>query len=129
VGVLVILKYNNMVLLGKRKGSHGHGEWSFPGGHLELDETIEECGKREVLEETGIIINNKPSSEDEYTNDIFTKEKKHYITIYQKYIINELIIPELIEPEKCFEWKWFDINNLPKPLFLCIENYLVKYTI
>jgi hypothetical protein len=26
VGVLVILKYNNTVLLGKRKGSHGDGE-------------------------------------------------------------------------------------------------------
>ena len=129
VGVLVILKHNNIVLLGKRKGSHGHGEWSFPGGHLEIDETIEECGKREVLEETGIIIQNKLLTDEQYTNDIFTKEKKHYITIYQKYIINELIVPELIEPEKCFEWKWFNINNLPEPLFLCVKNYLVKYTI
>jgi 8-oxo-dGTP diphosphatase len=129
VGVLVILKHNEKVLLGKRKGSHGHGEWSFPGGHLELNETIEECGQREVLEETGIIIKNKSIMEDEYTNDIFTNEKKHYITLYQKYIIDELLIPELIEPEKCFEWGWFDINNLPDPLFLCVKNYLVKYTL
>jgi 8-oxo-dGTP diphosphatase len=55
VGVLVILKYNDKVLLGKRKGSHGHGEWSFPGGHLELNETIEECGKREVLEDSYLL--------------------------------------------------------------------------
>ena len=129
VGVLVILKYNNKVLLGKRKGSHGHGEWSFPGGHLEMDETIEECGIREVLEETGINIKNKPLNDEHYTNDIFTNEKKHYITIYQKYIINELIIPELIEPDKCFEWKWCEINNLPEPLFLCVKNYLLKYNI
>ena len=129
VGVLVVLKYNNKVLLGKRKGSHGHGEWSFPGGHLEIDETIEECGKREILEETGITIKIKPLNEEQYTNDIFEKEKKHYITIYQKYVINELIIPELIEPEKCFEWKWCEINNLPEPLFLCVTNYLIKYNI
>jgi ADP-ribose pyrophosphatase YjhB (NUDIX family) len=45
VGVLVILKYNNTVLLGKRKGSHGDGEWSFHGWHLELNETIEEYPK------------------------------------------------------------------------------------
>jgi 8-oxo-dGTP diphosphatase len=127
VGVLVILKYNEKVLLGKRKNSHGHGEWSFPGGHLELNETIEECGKREVLEETGIIIKNNSTNDNEYTNDIFINEKKHYITLYQKYIIDELLIPELVEPDKCFEWGWFDINNLPDPLFLCIKNYLVKY--
>lgn len=127
LGVLVILKYNDKVLLGKRKGSHGHGEWSFPGGHLELNETIEECGKREVLEETGIVIKYNSIIQDEYTNDIFINEKKHYITLYQKYIIDELLIPKLIEPEKCFEWGWFDINNLPDPLFLCVKNYLVKY--
>lgn len=127
VGVLVILKHNDKVLLGKRKGSHGHGEWSFPGGHLELNESIEECGKREVLEETGIIIKNESTKNDEYTNDIFTNEKKHYITLYQTYNIDELLIPELIEPEKCFEWGWFDINHLPDPLFRCVKNYLLKY--
>ena len=102
VAVLVIIKCNNKVLLGKRKGSHGHGEWSFPGGHLELNETVEECGKREVFEETGIVLKNNPIIADEYTNDIFIKEKKHYITLYQKYIIDELLIPELKEPETCF---------------------------
>ena len=129
VGVLVILKYNDKVLLGKRKGSHGHGEWSFPGGHLELNEEIEECGKRELLEETGINIIKNSIIDNEYTNDFFINEKKHYITLYQKYIIDELLIPQLIEPDKCFEWGWFDIYNLPDPLFLCVKNYLVKYTL
>jgi 8-oxo-dGTP diphosphatase len=131
VGVLVILQHNDKVLLGKRKGSHGHGEWSFPGGHLEMNETIEECGKREVFEETGINIINKLSIsvDNEYTNDIFETEKKHYITLYQKYKLDELITPELLEPDKCFEWGWFDINNLPEPLFLCVKNYLINYTL
>jgi 8-oxo-dGTP diphosphatase len=129
VGVLVILQYNDKILLGKRKGSHGHGEWSFPGGHLEINETIEQCGKREVLEETGIDIRETTIVNNEYTNDIFEKEKKHYITIYQKYKIDKLITAKLLEPEKCFEWGWFDINNLPEPLFLCVKNYLIKYTL
>ena len=36
VGVSVILIRNdNEILIGKRKGSHGAGEYSVPGGHLE----------------------------------------------------------------------------------------------
>jgi 8-oxo-dGTP diphosphatase len=54
VGVLTILMCKNNVLLRKRKGFHDHGEWSFPGGNLELNETPEEYVKRELMEETGI---------------------------------------------------------------------------
>jgi 8-oxo-dGTP diphosphatase len=123
VGVLVILTHKNNVLLGKRKGSHGHGEWSFPGGHLELYETPEECGKRELLEETGIDISTLTPINKGYTNDRFYTEKKHYITIYQQYEIDTMVNAELKEPAKCFEWLWADINNLPSPLFLCVRNY------
>ena len=37
-----------------------------------------------------------------------------------------MIIPELKEPNKCFEWVWADINNLPQPLFLSVKNYIHK---
>ena len=33
--------------------------YEFPGGHMEEGETLEECLQREVLEETGIIIDKK----------------------------------------------------------------------
>lgn len=127
VGVLVILKCNNQILLGKRKGSHGHGEWSFPGGHLELNETPDGCGKRELFEETGINIENIAPIDVGYTNDIFYSDNKHYITLYQLYNVEKIITPALKEPNKCFEWKWCDINNLPEPLFLCVKNYISKY--
>ena len=51
VGVAVIVVNNGKVLLGKRKGSHGSGSWAFPGGHLEMNESIEACARREVFEE------------------------------------------------------------------------------
>ena len=58
VGVGVIIIKDGKVLLGKRKNAHGEGSWSFPGGHLEFNEELFDCAKREVLEETGIKIKN-----------------------------------------------------------------------
>ena len=42
---------NKNILLGNENDIY-----QFPGGHLEDKETFEECLKREVLEETGILL-------------------------------------------------------------------------
>jgi 8-oxo-dGTP diphosphatase len=119
VGVGVIVLRNHEVLLGKRKGSHGAGSWSFPGGHLEYTETVEECAKREVQEEIGISIDNLRKGP--YTNDIFANENRHYVTLF---IIADYSGGEVrvMEPGKCEAWRWFAWDKLPQPLFLPIQN-------
>lgn len=121
IGVGVIVVRNHKVLLGKRKGAHGEGSWCFPGGHLEFKETIEDCARQETLEETGLTIEDIKMGT--FTNDIFDKENKHYVTLYA---ISKSNIGEarVMEPDKCEEWKWFEWNNLPKPLFIPIQNLL-----
>ncbi len=118
VGVF-ILNSKNEILFGKRKGSHGEGTWSLPGGHLEFGEEIITCAKREVKEETDLDINEIEILT--ITNDIFEKEAKHYITIFvkAKSFSGEL---KIMEPNKCAEWKWFEWKNLPSELFLPIIN-------
>jgi hypothetical protein len=52
-----------------------------------------------------------------------------YIIIYiliGPVLINSMIDAEIKEPNKCFEWMWADIHNLPNPLFLCIKNYTLN---
>lgn len=121
VGVGVIVIKDGKVLLGKRKNAHGEGTWSFPGGHLELNEELEDCAKRELMEETGLNIKNIKFGP--FTNDIFEKEGKHYITLYllSKYGSGKL---RIMEPEKCERWEWFEWDKLPHPLFTPIANLL-----
>eukprot|EP00201_Polytomella_parva_P017697 CAMPEP_0175054412 /NCGR_PEP_ID=MMETSP0052_2-20121109/9492_1 /TAXON_ID=51329 ORGANISM="Polytomella parva, Strain SAG 63-3" /NCGR_SAMPLE_ID=MMETSP0052_2 /ASSEMBLY_ACC=CAM_ASM_000194 /LENGTH=152 /DNA_ID=CAMNT_0016319107 /DNA_START=140 /DNA_END=595 /DNA_ORIENTATION=+ len=70
VGVVVFrhpppLKINSEVLVIRRSKSPSRGCWSFPGGSLELGETIAECAIREVEEETGVRLVSKASPESE----------------------------------------------------------------
>src|SRR5215469_6073810 len=82
VGVAVIIRNGDRILLMKRQNSHGAGTWAVPGGHLEYGEAPEECAIREVEEEVGVSIIN-PTFRT-ITNDIFEEEGKHYITIWME---------------------------------------------
>lgn len=118
VGVFVIK--NGKILLWKRKSKHGFGEWAPPGGHLELWETPEECAKREVFEETGIVLENIILGP--YTNNFFRDTGKHYITLFAVAECPEDAEPVNTEPEKCEWWQWHDWDNFPEPHFPAIQS-------
>jgi len=111
------------VLLGKRKGSHGAGQYSFPGGHLEYMESYAECARREVAEEAGIEIDNIRFL---LAANIKAYAPKHYahIGLVGDWKSGE---PGVMEPEKCEGWGWYDIDHLPEPLFATIQQSIEAY--
>lgn len=128
VGIL-ILNDKEEVLLGLRIASHGTGEWSFPGGHLEFGETVFETAKREVKEETNLDI--------EAFELISVCDEMRYIETNGKHFLNLGVVgkyrggePQTLEPDKCAEWKWFPLDNLPENLFeptdLTLRNFKDK---
>lgn len=121
VGTGMVLTRDDKVLLMKRKGPHGQGTWSTPGGHLDFGETLEGCAAREAKEEVGVeVIDIKFRA---VTNDIFERTEQHYITVwFQGKSVGEPFIAAEREVE---EIGWFAWDALPQPLFLPLEN-LVK---
>ncbi len=93
-------------------------------GHLEKGETLIEAMIRETKEEIGVDVKREDLrysstihanfSDAEYILVAFTTNKYHGI-------------PSIMEPDKCDELKWFDINNLPETLAdtrkIMIDNY------
>jgi len=129
---VMILK-EGKVLLGHRhenpeKASsllHGEGTWTMPGGKLHFQEKLKEGAVREVFEETGIKV--KGLEAISVSNDIV--QDAHFVTIgfLCKDFEGEA---KVMEPDEITEWKWFDLNNLPSPLYFpsekIIKNYLAK---
>jgi 8-oxo-dGTP diphosphatase len=109
VGVGVMILKDGKVLMTKRKGSHGAGEYSFPGGHLEYMESFEDCAVRETREECGLEIKNIKFS---YLTNVKKYAPKHYVHIglVAEWASGE---PQTLEPDKAETWEWFDLNNLP----------------
>jgi 8-oxo-dGTP diphosphatase len=56
VGVGAVIVEQNRVLLARRGNPPRAGQWSLPGGVVELGETLRAAAEREALEETGLIV-------------------------------------------------------------------------
>jgi 8-oxo-dGTP diphosphatase len=133
VGFGVMLIRSNKVLLGKRHDDpkkadsqlDGAGKWTMPGGKLEFGETFEAGAKREVKEETGLTVGRL----DVICVNQDIVEGAHFITI--GLLCEEFSgEPKVMEPDEITQWQWFDLDNLPSPLYFpsakIFENYAQK---
>jgi len=132
-GFGILILQNSKILLGHRhedpeKASsllNGAGTWTMPGGKLEFGESFEEGAKREALEETGLKLNRV--NVICVSNDMV--ETAHFVTIglFCDDFEGE---PKVMEPDEITEWRWFDLNNLPSPIYFpsarVLENYKNK---
>ncbi len=56
VGAVIVDRASRRVVLVRRAAPPREGQWSLPGGAVELSETIRAAAEREALEETGLIV-------------------------------------------------------------------------
>ena len=65
----LIITSSKEILLGKSDSSY-----QFPGGHLEVNESLIDALKREILEETGIVLDDKEIDKPFYKVTYFNKD-------------------------------------------------------
>lgn len=120
VGLGVLVRKGDRILLGRRRGSHGAGQYASPGGHLEHLESFEACCRREVREETGLEIRDvrllRVMNVTEYA-------PRHYVDLafVAEWVSGE---PEVREPDKVERWDWYALDALPSPLFATMPSAL-----
>ena len=83
VGVGAVVVQDGRVLLVRRRRAPLAGEWSLPGGAVELGETLEQAIVREVLEEAGLRVRVGPVVEvlDRIEHDAAGRVRYHYALI------------------------------------------------
>ena len=112
VGVGSIIIEDDRVLLVKRAHPPIQGQWSIPGGVLEVGELVREAAVREAREETGLIV--EPGDLlGVYDRILHNHEKRvqyHYVLID---FLCRRVGGELLAASDAVEVRWFTREELP----------------
>ncbi len=113
VGVGSIIIEDHRVLLVKRAHPPIQGQWSIPGGVLEVGEMVREAAAREAREETGLIV--EPGELlGVYDRILHNHEKRvqyHYVLID---FLCRRVGGELLAASDAAEVRWFTREELPE---------------
>lgn len=108
----VIINADNQILLQRRADN---GFWGLPAGSMELGESFEACARREVAEETGIIMDKMELLATESgpeTHYFYPNGDEVYVaSVY--YICREYHGELKIQEDEVVEQRFFAVNELP----------------
>ena len=116
VGVgAIIVDNRGRLFLARRsiKAKNEGGLWEFPGGSVELGETMAAALRREMREEFGIEIT--VGGLLDVVDHILIEEGQHWVSPTYRCTITAGE-PHIMEPEKCAEIGWFPPDAVPKEL-------------
>ncbi|MFS0821949.1 NUDIX hydrolase [Bacillus sp. 1P02SD] len=107
-----------------------NGVWGVPGGFLELGESTEEAGRREVLEETGLQIGKLDlvGVFSGKTHFVKLPNGDEFYPITIAYVTREIVAGKLdVNREEGLDAQFFSLSALPENMNPLIPNLLQKY--
>jgi 8-oxo-dGTP diphosphatase len=130
IGVGALIIENGRVLLVKRGKAPLLGEWSIPGGMVELGETLRDGAQREALEETGLVVRTTEllGVFDRIVPDDANRIRYHYVLID---FLCETVSGELRASGDAADARWFTQEGvrglaLPKDTAAVIDLAFTK---
>ncbi|MDD2325831.1 MAG: NUDIX domain-containing protein [Alphaproteobacteria bacterium] len=124
VGCGAFIVDSGRLLLGQRVKEPEAGFWSIPGGKVDFGETFELAACREILEETGLII--QIDRLLALTDHIVPDEGMHWVTpSFLAHVTGGVM--QNLEPDKCTALEWFAFDALPDKLTIPTLKALAAY--
>ena len=102
------------LLLIQRKHEPFKDHWALPGGFLDMDETVEQCVRRELKEETGIEVD---KVEQVFIASKVDRDPRGRVISVIFYSIIDRQKMNVKAGDDAAVAKWFSINALPKLAF------------
>lgn len=110
---VIVVNKDGLILMQQRK--HPYGRWALPGGLMELGESTIDTARRELLEETGLIIRELTLlgvySGKEYLCSAANGDEWYVVTAV--YIANNYSGTLTINDDESIALKWIDPGKLP----------------
>ena len=100
------------VLLIQRGNEPYRGYWAFPGGFLNMDETVARCAERDLEEETGIVMTRMQLAG--VYSDVERDPRGRVITAAYTAMTT---MPEATAADDAAVAKWWPLNALPQLAF------------
>jgi len=124
---LLLLKDNKVLLLRRFNTDYEDGNYSVPAGHVDKGELVTNTLIREVKEEIGIDIN---KTNIELVHTMHRRASKTNDERLDFFFICKNWDGEVknIEPHKCDDLNWFDVNKLPDNIIPYIRDAISNYT-
>ncbi len=113
VGVGGVLIKDSKILLVKRKNEPGKGLWAIPGGLVEPGETLKEAVRREIKEETNLVVEVlRPINTDEIVvRDEEGRIRYHYVLVD---FLCKVVEGRLRPGDDAKEVRWIDMRKAEK---------------
>lgn len=125
--LVIFLNEDNQVLLQERKSPLGY--WGLIGGLMELGESTEEAARREVFEETGMILPSVELFNVFSGRDFFVRVAENgdeFYVVTTVYLAKDFSGEPVVNDNESLSFNWFKFDEIPYAKIVKAQRLILK---